>query len=318
MILITGCSGFVGYHLCIFLLKTNIRIIGIDNLNSYYDPKLKISRLKNLKNYKNFKFINKDITEFNSVYRLIKKYKFKIIVHLAAQPGVRHSFNKPNKTLFNNINSFNNIIEIAKLKKVRKFIYASSSSVYGNVKKFPFTEDDYSIKPISVYGASKLSNEIVADVYSKNFNLNCFGLRFFTVYGPYGRPDMAYYNFALNNLRNKKINLYNNAKMLRDFTYIDDVIAAIFKVIDKKNLPKGHHILNVGKGKPDRLIDLVSYLQSNLKNKFNINYINFIPKGDIKKTYSNNYKIKKLLKWSPKISLDEGIKKFVHWFKKYY
>ena len=318
MILITGCSGFVGYHLCIFLLKTNIRIIGIDNLNSYYDPKLKISRLKNLKNYKNFKFINKDITEFNSVYRLIKKYKFKIIVHLAAQPGVRYSFNHPNKTLFNNINSFNNIIEIAKLKKVSKFIYASSSSVYGNVKKFPFTEDDYSIRPISVYGASKLSNEIIADVYSKNFNLNCFGLRFFSVYGPYGRPDMAYYNFALKNLSRKKIELYNNAKMLRDFTYIDDVIAAVIKIIDKKDLPKGHHVLNVGKGKPDKLIDLVNFLQSNFKNKFNISYKNFIPKGDIKKTYSNNRKIKKLLKWSPEISLDDGVEKFVKWFKKYY
>ena len=146
----------------------------------------------------------------------------------------------------------------------KKFIYASSSSVYGNVKEFPFNENDLSIKPISVYGASKLSNEIIADVYSKNFNLNCFGLRFFTVYGPFGRPDMAYYDFALKNLSNRKIELYNNAKMLRDFTYIDDVIAAIFKIMDKKDLPKGHHVLNVGKGKPDKLIDLVNALQGNL------------------------------------------------------
>lgn len=318
MLLITGCSGFVGYHLCNFLLKNNKKIIGIDNINSYYDPKLKILRLKNLKNYKNFKFLNMDATKFKVLHKLIKKYKFKVIIHLAAQPGVRYSFNYPNKTLCNNLNSFNNIIEIARLQKVKKFIYASSSSVYGNVKKFPFTEDDYSIRPVSVYGASKLSNEIVADVYSKNFNLNCFGLRFFTVYGPYGRPDMAYYNFALKNLRNQKIELYNNAKMLRDFTYIDDVVAAIIKIINKKNLPKGHHVLNIGKGKPDKLIDLVNALQSNLKNKFIINYKNFIPKGDIIKTYSNNYKIKRLLKWSPKISLNEGVEKFVHWFKKYY
>jgi UDP-glucuronate 4-epimerase len=318
MILITGCSGFIGYHLCNFLLKKNKKIIGIDNLNSYYDRKLKIQRLKNLKYYQNFKFFNKDATKFEDLYKLLKKNKFKIIIHLAAQPGVRFSFDKPKQTLYNNLNSFNNIIEIARLKKVKKFIYASSSSVYGNVKKFPFTEDDYSIRPISVYGASKLSNEIVADVYSKNFNLNCFGLRFFTVYGPYGRPDMAYYNFALRNLRNKKIELYNNAKMLRDFTYIDDVIIAIFKIIDKKDLPKGHHILNIGKGKPDKLIDLVDLLQSYLQNKFNISYKNFIPQGDIKKTYSNNHKIKKLLKWSPKISLVEGVEKFVNWFKKYY
>jgi len=318
MILITGCSGFIGYHLCNFLLKKNKKIIGIDNLNSYYDRKLKIQRLINLKYYQNFKFFNKDVTKFVDIYKLTRKYKFKIIIHLAAQPGVRYSLNKPNQTLYNNLNSFNNVIEIARSKKVKKFIYASSSSVYGEVKKFPFTEDDYSIRPISVYGASKLSNEIVADVYSKNFNLNCFGLRFFTVYGPYGRPDMAYYNFALKNLRNKKIDLYNNAKMLRDFTYIDDVIAAIIKIIDKKNLPKGHQVLNVGKGKPDKLIDLVNALQGNLKNKFNIRYKNFIPKGDIKKTYSNNHKIKKLLKWSPEISLGDGVEKFVNWFKKYY
>jgi UDP-glucuronate 4-epimerase len=316
MMLITGCSGFIGYHLCNFLLKKNISVIGIDNLNSYYDKKLKTSRLKNLTYYKNFKFINRDLTKFNDLYKVLKKYKFKIIVHLAAQPGVRYSFNEPNKTLYNNLNSFNNIIEIAKLKKIRKFIYASSSSVYGQVKKFPFSENDLSIKPISIYGSSKLSNEIVADAYSKNFNLNCFGLRFFTVYGPYGRPDMAYYNFSLRNLKNQKIELYNKAKMLRDFTYIDDVILAIIKIINKNNLPKGHHIFNVGKGRPDKLIDLVKILQKNLKNKFNINYKNFIPKGDIEKTYSNNYKIKKLLKWNPTISLNEGLKNFFEWFKK--
>jgi UDP-glucuronate 4-epimerase len=318
MILITGCAGFVGYHLCNTLLKNNKKIIGIDNLNSYYDPKLKIIRLKNLQNYKNFQFIKEDLTKFKDINKLLKKYKFNFIIHLAAQPGVRYSFNEPNKTLYNNLNSFNSIIEIARLKKVKKFVYASSSSVYGEVKKFPFTENDSSIRPISVYGASKLSNEIIADVYSKNFNLNCIGLRFFTVYGPYGRPDMAYYNFALKNLRNQKIELYNNAIMFRDFTYIDDVIEAIIKIIEKKNLAKGHHVLNVGKGKPDKLIDLVKFLQNNLKNKFNINYKNFIPKGDIKKTYSNNSKIKKLLKWSPKIGLDQGITRFVNWFRKYH
>jgi UDP-glucuronate 4-epimerase len=316
MILITGCSGFIGYHLCYFLLRNKIKIIGIDNLNSYYDKKLKISRLKNLKKFQNFKFIKIDMTRFKDLYKKIKKYKLKIIIHLAAQPGVRYSFNQPNKTLYNNLNSFNSIIEIAKLKKIKKFIYASSSSVYGDVKKFPFAEDDYAIRPISVYGASKLSNEIIADVYSKNFNINCFGLRFFTVYGPYGRPDMAYYNFALKNLKNKKIELYNNAKMLRDFTYIDDVIKAIVKIIDNSHLLLGHHIFNIGKGKPDKLIDLVNGLQNNLQNKFKIIYKNFIPKGDIKKTYSNNLKIKKLLKWSPAISLNEGLEKFVDWFKK--
>jgi UDP-glucuronate 4-epimerase len=318
MILITGCSGFIGYHLSKYFLEKKIKVVGIDNLNSYYDRNLKILRLKELKKFKYFKFLKKDLTNFKDIYKSIRVNIYKSIIHLAAQPGVRYSFNHPKNTLFNNLNSFVNIIEIARLMNCKKFIYASSSSVYGNVKEFPFNENDLSIKPISVYGASKLSNEIIADVYSKNFNLNCFGLRFFTVYGPFGRPDMAYYDFALKNVRNRKIELYNNAKMLRDFTYIDDVIAAIIKIIDKRDLPKGHHVLNIGKGKPDKLIDLVNLLQSNLKNKFNINYKNFIPKGDIKKTYSNNYKIKKLLKWSPEISLDVGIHRFVNWFKKYY
>jgi UDP-glucuronate 4-epimerase len=318
MILITGCAGFIGYHLSKYFLKKKIKVIGIDNLNSYYDKNLKILRLNELKKFKNFKFLKKDLTNFNDIYKKIKVVRFQSIIHLAAQPGVRYSFNHPKNTLYNNLNSFVNIIEIARLMKCKKFIYASSSSVYGNVKEFPFNENDLSIKPISVYGASKLSNEIIAEVYSKNFNLNCFGLRFFTVYGPSGRPDMAYYDFALKNLKNLKIELYNNANMFRDFTYIDDVIAVIIKIISKQKLPKGHHILNVGKGKPDKLINLVNALQSHLKNKFNISYKNFIPKGDIKKTYSNNRKIKKLLKWSPKISLNEGVEKFANWFKKNY
>ena len=314
MILITGCSGFIGYHLCNFLLKKNKKIIGIDNLNSYYDRKLKIQRLINLKRYQNFKFFNKDVTKFVDIYKLTRKYKFKIIIHLAAQPGVRYSLNQPNQTLYNNLNSFNNVIEIARLKKVKKFIYASSSSVYGEVKKFPFTEDDYSIRPISVYGASKLSNEIVADVYSKNFKLKCVGLRFFTVYGPYGRPDMAYYSF-LNSLKNNKtIKVFNNGNMLRDFTYIDDVIYGIIKVI-KAKFTNMHEVLNIGKGNPDKLMDLINYLEENYFKKFKINFTKNIPLGDIKKTYSDVNKAKKIINWQPKISLKVGIKKFVKWYK---
>ena len=315
MILVTGCAGFVGYHLSTYLLKKKEKIIGIDNLNQYYDKNLKILRLKNLKKFKNFIFFNNDLTNYKSVYNNVKKYRLDFILHFAAQPGVRYSFKNPNITLFNNLNSFNNTIEIARQKKVKKFIYASSSSVYGSVKKLPFSESDMSIKPISVYGASKFSNEIIADVYSKNFNLNCFGLRFFTIYGPYGRPDMAYYNFLLKHLQKKKIQLYNNAKMCRDFTYIDDVITAIDKIIHKKNLSNGHHLFNIGKGKPDNLTDLVNILQNTLKIKFNISYRDFVPTGDIKKTYSDNRKIQKLLNWSPKISLNDGIKKFIDWFK---
>jgi UDP-glucuronate 4-epimerase len=170
MILITGCAGFIGFHLSKYYLEKNQVILGIDNINSYYDKKLKVCRLKILKKFKNFTFINKDVCNFNEIFNILKNKKVSHIIHLAAQPGVRYSYKNPRVTLFNNLNSFNNIIEIARLKKVKKFIYASSSSVYGDVKKFPFREDDLSIKPISIYGASKLSNEIIADVYSKNFN----------------------------------------------------------------------------------------------------------------------------------------------------
>jgi UDP-glucuronate 4-epimerase len=318
MILITGCAGFIGFHLSKYYLEKNQVILGIDNINSYYDKKLKVCRLKILKKFKNFTFINKDLCNFNEILNILKNKKVSYIIHLAAQPGVRYSYKNPRVTLFNNLNSFNNIIEIARLKKVKKFIYASSSSVYGDVKKFPFREDDLSIKPISIYGASKLSNEIIADVYSKNFNLNCFGLRFFTVYGPYGRPDMAYYSFALKNFNKTTIELYNNAKMLRDFTYVDDVILAISKIVKSKKISNCNHIFNIGKGKPDRLSDLVKILQNNFKNKFKIRYKNFIPQGDIKKTYSDNTKIKNFLKWSPKTSLNSGIKKFAIWFRNFY
>lgn len=318
MILITGCAGFIGFHLSKYYLEKNQVILGIDNINSYYDKNLKVSRLKILKKFKNFTFINKDLCNFNEILNILKNKKVSYIIHLAAQPGVRYSYKNPRVTLFNNLNSFNNIIEIARLKKVKKFIYASSSSVYGDVKKFPFREDDLSIKPISIYGASKLSNEIIADVYSKNFNLNCFGLRFFTVYGPYGRPDMAYYSFALKNFNKTMIELYNNAKMLRDFTYVDDVILAISKIVKSKKISNYNHIFNIGKGKPDKLSDLVKILQNNFKNKFKIRYKNFIPQGDIKKTYSDNTKIKNFLKWSPETSLNSGIKKFAIWFRNFY
>lgn len=317
MILITGCAGFIGYHLSKKLLQENYKIIGFDNLNNYYDTKLKNLRLSELKKFKNFKFIKIDLCNFDKLLKITKNLKILKIVHFAAQPGVRYSFDNPRKTLNNNLLTFLNIIEIARIKKIKQFIYASSSSVYGNVKKFPFSEGDFSIKPISIYGASKLSNEIIADTYAKNYKFDCFGLRFFTVYGPYGRPDMAYYKFALDNLSNQKIKLYNKAKMFRDFTYIDDVIMAIVKVINfRKKI--SHNILNIGKGRPDRLIDLVNSLQNNLNNKFNISYIDFMPKGDIKKTYSSNIKIKKFLNWSPETSLNEGIHKFIGWFKNFH
>ena len=313
MILITGCAGFIGFHLTNKLLKNN-KVIGIDSLDKYYSIKLKKKRLTILKKNKNFKFFKNDLNDFEKLKKNFKKSKIKYVIHLAAQPGVRISITNPYKTLKQNLLPFINILEFSRLKKIKKFIYASSSSIYGNTKLYPFNELDLNNTPVSVYGATKLSNEIIAKSYSKNFGIKCVGLRFFTVYGPYGRPDMAYYDF-LNKLKNnKKINVFNKGKMLRDFTYIDDVISGILNVI-KKNFKDNHEVINIGKGKPDNLMDMINYLEKNYKKKFKIKFTNNIPLGDIKKTYSNVKKAKKLINWNPKTTLNDGIKKFVTWYK---
>ena len=235
------------------------------------------------------------------------------IIHLAAQPGVRISIKKPHNTLKQNLIPFINILELARIKKVKKFIYASSSSVYGDTKIFPFNEKDIKNVPVSVYGATKLSNEVLARSYSENFKLQSVGLRFFTVYGPYGRPDMAYYSFLENLKENKKIKVFNKGKMKRDFTYIDDVVDGILKVT-KTKFKNIHEILNIGKGKPDDLMNLVRLLEKNYGKKFKIDFINNIPLGDIKKTFANVEKAKKNINWKPKTTLKSGIKKFVAWY----
>ena len=203
---------------------------------------------------------------------------------------------------------------MARIKKVKKFIYASSSSVYGDTKIFPFNEKDTKNIPVSVYGATKLSNEILAKSYSKNFKLKTIGLRFFTVYGPYGRPDMAYYSFLEDLIKDKKIKVFNNGIMQRDFTYIDDVIDGIIKVI-KIKFKDNHEVLNIGKGKPDNLMDLINNIEKSFKKNFKIDFVQNIPIGDIKKTFSNTKKAKKLINWKPKVGLEEGIKRFVKWYK---
>jgi len=200
MILVTGCSGFIGFHLTKKLLEKKKPILGIDSIDNYYSKSKKIKRLKIIKKFDNFNFFKIDLNNFDNLKKIVNKYPIDTIIHLAAQPGVRISISNPHNTLIQNLAPFANIIEIARLKKVKKFIYASSSSVYGDSKIYPFNEQDFENIPVSVYGSTKLSNEMIANAYSKNFKINCIGLRFFTVYGPHGRPDMAYYSF-LDNLR---------------------------------------------------------------------------------------------------------------------
>lgn len=314
MILVTGCAGFIGFHLTKNLLEKNKKVIGIDIIDKYYDPKKKKDRLKILNKYKNFKFFKIDLNKYDLIYSKLKNYKVELIIHLAAQPGVRISIKKPHNTLKQNLVPFINILEIARLKKVKKFLFASSSSIYGDTKIYPFVEKDNQNVPVSVYGATKLSNEIIASSYSKNFNMKTIALRFFTVYGPYGRPDMAYYSFLDDLKKNKKIRVFNKGHMMRDFTYVDDVIKGIISLINFK-MKINHDVINIGKGKPDQLMELIKLIEVNYKKKFKIEYTKNIPNGDIKKTFSNVNKAKKLIKWKPKVNLDEGIKRFVNWYK---
>jgi UDP-glucuronate 4-epimerase len=280
MILVTGCAGFIGFHLVNYLLTKKYKVIGIDNINSYYGKKLKIDRVNILNKFKNFIFLKKDLSNFVQLKESLKKFKLNFIIHLAAQPGVRFSLDNPHATLSNNLIPFINILEIARIKKVKKFIYASSSSVYGEAKIFPFTESDKNIDPISIYGASKLTNEILAKSYSRNFSLVCIGLRFFTVYGPFGRPDMAYFKFSSLNRENKVVDIYNKGKMFRDFTYITDIISAINKVI-KIKIKKKNLILNIGKGKPNKLIELIKLIEKYQKKKKLIRIMSIIFQKEI-------------------------------------
>ena len=314
MILITGCAGFIGFHLSKKLLSKNVKVLGIDCLDNYYPKFHKYRRLKILKKYRKFKFIKLDLKRFDTLKKKLNNFKIDYIIHLAAQPGVRISISNPHNTLNQNLISFSNIIEISRLKKIKKFIYASSSSIYGDTKIYPFSEKDNKNIPVSIYGATKLSNEIIAKTYSKNFKIKCIGLRFFTVYGPYGRPDMAYYSFLDNLKKNKKIEVFNRGKMKRDFTYIDDVIDGVIKIL-KTKIKENSIILNIGKGKPDNLMDLINLIQKNFKKKFKIKFTNNIPNGDIKKTFSNTNRAAKMIKWKPKISLQQGVKRFVDWYK---
>ena len=317
MIVVTGCAGFIGYHIAQKLLSKKKLVIGIDKIDGYYDKKLKLSRIKNLKKDKNFFFKKIDLNNKNKIFNQLKKKKINCIIHLAAQPGVRVSLKNPHNTLYQNINTFINIIEMVRVLKVKKFIYASSSSVYGDTKIYPFVENDKNNFPISVYGTSKICNEHIAETYAKNFKIKAVGLRFFTVYGPYGRPDMAYFSFTKNLFKNKKIVVFNKGKMHRDFTYIDDIVEGIYKII-KKNIKSNHSVINLGKGKPDNLFDLLKYLQDHSNKKFKLTFTNSIPSGDIKKTYASVKKVRKIIGWKPKINLKQGTLNFIKWYQMFY
>ena len=313
-LLVTGAAGFIGYHLSMSLLKDGFDVYGLDNINDYYDVNLKHSRLNKLKKFSNFNFHKLDISNYedlSNVFKEINPYK---VINLAAQAGVRYSIENPFAYMTSNIVGFLNIIELCRHFSVEGLIYASSSSVYGGNKKIPFSVEDRVDDPISFYAASKRSNELIANTYSHLYGLHTTGLRFFTVYGPWGRPDMAMFIFADKISRGEKIEVYNNGNMKRDFTYIDDIINGIRASIDKNYKCE---IFNLGNNKSEELMHIVSSIENSLGKKALIDFKPIQP-GDVKKTNANIDKSKKLLGYAPTINVDFGIEKFISWYKDYH
>ncbi|WP_415299460.1 NAD-dependent epimerase/dehydratase family protein [Candidatus Pelagibacter sp. Uisw_134_02] len=330
-IFITGSSGFIGYHLSKKLLDNGHTIHGFDSMNNYYDVRLKKARYKILRKYKNFTFTKGNLENQKSINKSIVKFKPKILIHLAAQAGVRYSIDNPRLYLESNITGTYNVIESAKKVNVKHLLIASSSSVYGANKNLPFKEVDKTETQLSIYAATKKSTESIAHSYSNIWKIPITMLRFFTVYGPWGRPDMALFRFTKGIINKKKIDIYNKGKMYRDFTYIDDVVDGISALINKapslnqfgkiKNdslSPVGpFRILNIGNTKKVYLLDFINTIE----NELGIKAIkNFMPmqKGDVKMTVSNTALLKKITNYNPKTNYKIGIKKFLKWYLEYY
>ena len=317
-ILITGSAGFIGYHLTEKLLKKNINVIGIDNINNYYDTKLKKNRIYELKKNKKFKFYKIDLCEYKKLDFVIKKNKIKFIIHLAAQAGVRYSIKNPKIYFKSNLEGFFNILEVSRHNKIKHLVFASTSSVYGDSKKFPLNENNRTDHPLSFYAATKKSNEVMAHSYSYIYKLPCTGVRFFTVYGPFGRPDMALFKFTKNIINNQSIELFNNGNHLRDFTYVDDIVDGIYSLIkrhSKKNIP--YEIFNIGNGNPKKLKDYLKFIERKLSSKAKVKKLP-LQIGDIFKTHSDIKKLKKYTNYKPKTNIEVGISKFIEWYKDYY
>lgn len=316
IILITGVAGFIGFHLAKKLIDKNFEIIGIDNLNNYYDVKLKKERLDLIK--KDIIFHKVDLVEYLKLQKIFKKYKPNYVVNLAAQAGVRYSLRKPKEYISSNVVGFFNILELSKKFKVKHLLFASSSSVYGLNKNYPFSENQSTSKPANIYAATKKTNELLAHSYSYLFNLKCTGLRYFTVYGPFGRPDMSIFKFVKNILNGKQIDVFNNGNMSRDFTYIDDAINYTYLILKKSTqenkLKIPFQIFNISNGRPTKLKAFIKLIEANLKAKAKINYINNL-KTEIKITHGNSKKIIKAVGKVKHTPVKEGVKKFIEWFK---
>ncbi|MDC0944658.1 NAD-dependent epimerase/dehydratase family protein, partial [Candidatus Pelagibacter sp.] len=314
-ILVTGCAGFVGSFLT-KKLCLKYEVMGIDNLNNYYDVKLKKERLTSLKKLKNFKFKKVCLTNFRLLNNLIKSYKPNIVIHLAAQAGVRFSLLKPDEYFSSNIKGFYNLLKCIKLCGVKKVLYASSSSVYGDSKKFPLKENMKTDNPQSLYASSKKINEILASTWSHLYNIQMIGLRFFSIYGPKGRPDMAYYLFSKKIFNKEKIKLFNYGKNYRDYTYIEDVVDSIYELMNVK-LKNKHEVFNIGNNTPISTIKLLKLLESNYKKKSIKKKIQQ-NKMEVLKTYASTVKLQKFLNKKTQFTkFEKGLKIFTDWYLKF-
>lgn len=326
-ILVTGSAGFIGFHLTHLLLKQGYNVLGIDSLNSYYDITLKINRTNILKKFKYYSHKKLDLVDMNKLSKLVERFNPNLIIHLAAQAGVRYSFSNPREYIDSNIIGFHNIISLAKEINVKNFVYASSSSVYGDQKKFPIDEENNTSQPNSLYAATKKSNELISYTYSKLFNLKTTGLRFFTVYGPWGRPDMSLFKFTKSILDKQTIEIYNGGNHTRDFTYIDDITHGISNIVDislgklrvnNSNLiSNNYNVYNLGNGNPITLKKFLKIIERQIGLKAKIKYLSLQP-GDTIKTHSNISKARKDFLYQPKTPIEIGIPNFISWYQDYY
>lgn len=331
-ILVTGAAGFIGMHVAEKLLKRGDIVVGLDNLNDYYDPSLKLGRIEVLKKYSNFHFIKGDLVDFQLILEIFDRYRVDGVVHLAAQAGVRYSVTNPQTYADCNLTGFLNILEGCRKNTTRHLVFASSSSVYGGNEHMPFSEIDGVDHPVSLYAATKRANELMAHSYSHLYDLPVTGLRFFTVYGPWGRPDQSLFLFVNAMLKNQPINVFNEGNMRRDFTYIDDIVEGIVRVLDKpskpdvdfnKEFPSPHtswapyRIFNIGNSKPIRLMDFIDAVEDSLGIKAQKNYLP-LQAGDVIETFADIDALSSWVNFKPNTSVKEGVRHFVDWYRIFY
>jgi len=322
-ILVTGAAGFIGFHLARQLLADGRHVVGLDNLNSYFDPALKQSRLGILREHSRFSFVQMDLADRSSISRLFAKHRFPAVIHLAAQAGVRHSIDYPHAYADANLVAFLNVLEGCRHHECRHLVYASSSSVYGANTKLPFSVDDKTDRPISFYAATKRANELMAYSYSHLYRLPVTGLRFFTIYGPWGRPDMAIFLFAKSIVEGTPIRLFNHGKMRRDFTHIKDVTRVVLRLVDR--IPKDggraadapSRIYNVGNQRPEELLHVVALLEKELGREAVKDMLPMQP-GDVMETYADIGDLMRDVSFKPQTSIEDGIRDFVAWYRGHY